>query len=65
MCTQLARGSAGPRAGESEEEIFKQKHGLENKQRRARERARKCVHMCVRVCACLCGGGSERESVCV
>lgn len=50
----MARESAGRQAGESEEEILKQKYGLENKQRRARERASKCVHMCVRVRACLC-----------
>lgn len=57
MCTQQAQESAGGRAGESKEKVFKQKYRLENKQRRARESERENV--CMYVCACAC------VSVCV
>ena len=71
MCTGLARESAGRRAAESQEESFKKKYGLGNKQRRARERARKMcayvcacarVSLCVCVCVCVCerATGAER-----
>lgn len=51
MCARQAHESTGKRAGESEEEIFKQKYRLENKQRRARKSERENVCMCGCVCA--------------
>lgn len=67
MCTGLARESAGRRAAESQEESFKKKYGLGNKQRRARERARKmCAYVCacarVSLCVCVCVSARQAPS---
>lgn len=54
MCALPTRESACWLEGESEEELFKQKYRLENKQRTERAIEKMCACVCARVRACLC-----------
>lgn len=62
MCALPARGSACWLEGESEEELFKQKYRLENKQRIERAIEKMCACVCARVSVCLCVCARARQA---